>query len=95
MSQPAAPETGGAQVETLLRSAGLILAWAAGAGCGWWVYDHSAGDLLQAVLRGAATWFGVLLVWGLGLRVILPLTADAQSPSKGGSEAANNSVTGK
>src|SRR5260370_39767236 len=48
-----------------LRGLGLILAWMGAVACGWKVSLQS--DLLDAVLRGAAAWLGMVVVWRSGI----------------------------
>jgi hypothetical protein len=66
----------------LARRAGPVVAWTAAVFCGWrvtggWGLGSAApegappagwsGDLLDAVLRGAAAWLGVLVIWTAGI----------------------------
>jgi hypothetical protein len=52
-------------VSAALRAAGPPVAWIGAVLAGWRSAHHA--DLLDAVLRGAGVWFGVLVVWGLGV----------------------------
>lgn len=65
------------------RNAGLVVAWAGAVLCGWKARaplgtgqaPAPQADLLSAVLRGAAAWLGLTLLWlaaiGLCQRIVL------------------------
>jgi hypothetical protein len=50
-----------------LRALGPLVAWGVAVVCGWKVSEY--GDLLDAILRGAAAWLGVLTIWLIGVAV--------------------------
>jgi hypothetical protein len=50
---------------TALRHVGLLLALVVGLACGWRVAAQS--DLLAGVIRGAAAWLGLVVLWMAGV----------------------------
>ena len=44
-----------------LKAVGLVVAWLGGVACGWRVFLESS--LLDAVLRGAAAWLALMVLW--------------------------------
>jgi hypothetical protein len=66
-----------------LRAIGPVAAWVAAVACGWKVFQQS--DLLDAVLRGAAAWLGVMVLWLVGVTVCeqLIVTTDRQERTDG------------
>jgi hypothetical protein len=52
-------------VTDALKRVGPVVAWFVGGLCGWRLSNRM--DLLDAVLRGAAVWLAVLVLWTAGL----------------------------
>ena len=50
-------------VAGLIRPIGPLAAWGVGCFAGWKVWQSE--DLLTSVLRGAAAWFAVMVIWKL------------------------------
>jgi len=49
---------------TALRHVGLLLALVVGLACGW---RAAQSDLLAWVIRGAAAWLGLVVLWMAGV----------------------------
>ena len=77
--QPAGPPVGGPG--SSLKAAGLAIAWIGGVVCGWRVFLDS--NLLDAVLRGAAAWFALTVLWMVGISFCqrYVFSAEGSSPS--------------
>jgi hypothetical protein len=59
-----------------VRALGPVVAWIGAVACGWKVSLQA--DLLEAALRGAVAWLGVIVVWTLGTRACEHLVTSAR-----------------
>jgi hypothetical protein len=65
------------------KQAGPLVAWLVAAACGWRMAEHA--DLLDVVLRAAAVWLAVTVLWLGGLAVAERLI-DAMPSAGGGTQ---------
>jgi hypothetical protein len=81
--------------DSALKAAGLAVAWIGGVVSGWRAYDQS--NLFEAVLRGAATWLALIVLWLMALALCqrCVLRSPTSQRDSGAAEAAVGQAAGQ